>query len=192
MAIIRRKHLLLGIVAFVLVAAVVAWRVLRVSDLAHIGTGYTAQQTCACLFVGGRTLESCMTDLDPLARRLVSVHPGPDEVTATGLGLSTATARYERPTSTLAPSAPGRCAGSKSPSTKMPSRTCSPSMASAPSLRLPPAPPRSVNSSWPSGAEAEPCLRGGAAPTSATGVFPASFLLGASFFRAKPPASDCG
>jgi hypothetical protein len=96
MAIIRRKHLLLGIVGLVLVGAVVAWRVLRVSDLAHIGAGYTAQQTCACLFIGRRTLESCLTDLDPLARRLISVRPGSDEVTATGLGLSTATARYEK------------------------------------------------------------------------------------------------
>jgi hypothetical protein len=95
-AIIRRKHLVLGVVATVLLAAIVAWRVLRVSDLVHIGAGYTAQQTCACLFVGRRTLESCMTDLDPLARRLMSVRPGPDEVTATGLGISTATARYEK------------------------------------------------------------------------------------------------
>src|SRR5882762_8150112 len=96
MAITRRKQVLLGIVAFVLVAAVVTWRVLRLPDLANIGAGYTAQQTCACLFIGGRTLESCVTDLDPLARRLVTVRPGTNEVTATGFGLSTATARYEK------------------------------------------------------------------------------------------------
>jgi hypothetical protein len=96
MAIIRRKQVVLGIVALVLVSAVVAWRVLRVPDLVSIGAGYAAQQTCACLFVGGRTLESCLTDLDPLARRLITVRPSTDEVTATGLGLSTATARYEK------------------------------------------------------------------------------------------------
>src|SRR5882724_4017334 len=96
MAIMRRKHLLLGGVAFLLVAVVAAWRQMRVSDLARIGAGYSAQQTCACLFVAGRTLESCMTDLDPLARRLVSVRPGSDEVVASGFGFSTATARYEK------------------------------------------------------------------------------------------------
>ncbi|SRR5258706_16451469 len=96
MAITRRKPVLLGILALALVSAVVAWRVLRLPDLANIGAGYTAQQTCACLFIGGRTLESCMTDLDPLARRLITVRPGTDEVTATGMGLSTATARYEK------------------------------------------------------------------------------------------------
>jgi hypothetical protein len=96
MAIIRRKHLLLGVGGLVVLAGVVAWRVLHVSDLAHIGAGYTAQQTCACLFIGRRTLESCLTDLDPLARRLISVRPGSEEVTATGLGVSTATARYEK------------------------------------------------------------------------------------------------
>ncbi len=92
----RRKRLLLGSAGLLLAIAVALWRFLRLSDLAHIGAGYTAQQTCACLFVGGRTLESCMTDLDPLARRLVSVRPGPDEVTASGFGWSSATARYEK------------------------------------------------------------------------------------------------
>jgi len=96
MAIMRRKHLLLGGVAFLLVAGVVGWRQLRLSDLAHIGAGYSAQQTCACLFIESRTLESCMTDLDPLARRLVSVRPGSDEVVASGFAFSTATARFEK------------------------------------------------------------------------------------------------
>jgi hypothetical protein len=96
MAITRRKRLLLGIFALALVAAALAWQRLRLSDLAHIGAGYTAQQTCACLFIAGRTFESCLTDLDPLARRLISVRPGSEEVTATGLGFSTATARYEK------------------------------------------------------------------------------------------------
>lgn len=96
MALGRRKRLLLGVVGLVLIAGVVAWRALRISDLAHIGAGYTAQQTCACRFIGGRTLDSCMTDLEPLARRIISVRQGVDEVTASGFGLSTATARYEK------------------------------------------------------------------------------------------------
>jgi hypothetical protein len=96
MALSRRQQLLVGVVAIVFFAAAAAWRIFRVSELLQTGTGYTAQQTCACLFIGGRTLESCMTDLDPLARRLISVRLGPGEVTASGFGLATATARYEK------------------------------------------------------------------------------------------------
>jgi hypothetical protein len=96
MALARRKRLALGVIVFLLVAIVVAWRVFRVPLLVNIGTGYAAQQTCACLFVSGRTLESCLGDLEPLARKLISVHPGAAEVTARGLTLETATARYEK------------------------------------------------------------------------------------------------
>jgi hypothetical protein len=96
MALSRRKRLLVGVVAFLLVGIAVGWRVFRVSDLASIGAGYSAEQTCACLFIGHRTLDSCLGDLDPLARKLISVHPGSDEVTASGFGVATATARYEK------------------------------------------------------------------------------------------------
>ncbi|HMG21890.1 MAG TPA: hypothetical protein VK607_11250 [Kofleriaceae bacterium] len=95
MALTRRKRLALGVVVVLLVAVAVAWRVFRVPLLANIGTGYAAQQTCACLFVSGRTIESCLGDLEPLARKLISVHPGNAEVTASSLVLATATARYE-------------------------------------------------------------------------------------------------
>jgi len=93
----RPRNVLLGLVAFaILLAAAFAWRRFRVSGLLEAGAGYSAQQTCACLWVSGRTLESCKTDLDPLARRLVSIRVGADEVTASGLGLATATATYEK------------------------------------------------------------------------------------------------
>jgi hypothetical protein len=96
MALTRRKRLLVAAVAFVLVAVAVSWRVFRVSDLASIGAGYSAEQTCACLFIAHRPLDSCLGDLDPLARKLISVHAGSDEVTASGFGVSSATARYEK------------------------------------------------------------------------------------------------
>jgi hypothetical protein len=96
MALARRKRLALGVVVFLVVAIAAAWRVFRVPLLVNIGTGYAAQQTCACLFVSGRTLESCLGDLDPLARKLISIHPGDAEVTASGFVLETATARYEK------------------------------------------------------------------------------------------------
>jgi hypothetical protein len=95
MALARRKWLLLGVVAFLVIAVVVAWRVFRVPLLLDIGTGYAAQQTCACLYISHRTLESCLGDLEPLARKLISVHPGSDDVTASGLAVVSATAHYE-------------------------------------------------------------------------------------------------
>jgi hypothetical protein len=96
MALARRKRLALGVVAFLLIAVIVAWRVFRVPLLLNIGTGYAAQQTCACMYVSHRTLESCLGDLEPLARKLISVRPGTDDVTASGLALVTATAHYEK------------------------------------------------------------------------------------------------
>jgi len=96
MALARRNRVILGVVIFLLVAVAVAWRVFRVPLLVNIGVGYAAQQTCACLFVSGRTLDSCLGDLEPLARRLISIHPGAAEVTASSFGLESATARYDQ------------------------------------------------------------------------------------------------
>jgi hypothetical protein len=76
-------------------AAALTWRLLRVSDLVLIGTGYAAQQTCSCLFISRRPLDSCKADLDRLAQLLVSVHPGHQQVTARALGLAHATSRYQ-------------------------------------------------------------------------------------------------
>jgi hypothetical protein len=95
MVMTRRKRLL-GLAVLLLIGAVVLFRVVRLPDLAHIGAGYAAQQTCACLFIAGRSLDSCWTDLDPLAQRLVSVRRGPEQVTATSFGFSTATAQFEK------------------------------------------------------------------------------------------------
>lgn len=93
----RRNVRLAGLVALViLLGAAVAWRRYRVSALLDAGVGYSAQQTCACLWVSGRTLESCKTDLDPLARKLVSMRVGTNEVTASGFGIKTATSTYEK------------------------------------------------------------------------------------------------
>jgi hypothetical protein len=91
-----RKLIVLGVLAVAAIAALETWRRLRPSDLVHIGAGYAAEQTCACVFISHRTPESCMTDLEPLARRFVAVRVGADEVIAGTLGLSRAVARYEQ------------------------------------------------------------------------------------------------
>jgi hypothetical protein len=85
------------VVTVILVALLVvgAWRLRRLERLARVGVGYAAEQTCACLFVSGRTLESCRRDLDPEAQRLVALEAGAAEVTAHVSILASATARYE-------------------------------------------------------------------------------------------------
>jgi len=90
----RKRLLVAG--AVVIVGAIVAVRFLHVPDLINIGAGYTAEQTCACLFVSHRSAESCRGDLEPLARWFVSVTPGADTVTVRSFLVSRATARYEK------------------------------------------------------------------------------------------------
>ena len=86
---------LIGLVA-VVVVGLLAVRLLRVPELAHIGAGYTAQQTCACLFISGRALDSCRMDLDRLARWFIQVKVGTDEVSTRAFGFSRATSRYQK------------------------------------------------------------------------------------------------
>ena len=88
-----RKRIVLAVVAFLAIAALFALR--KLAPLGRIGSGYAAEQTCACLFVSGRALESCRTDLDPLALELVSLKVGSDDVRASVGGVLRARARYE-------------------------------------------------------------------------------------------------
>jgi hypothetical protein len=82
-------------IVLVVVLGAIAWAVVHYRKLGVIGSGYAAQQTCACLFVSGRPLESCKHDLEPLAQKIVTVTPGDQEVTARVFGLMRARARYE-------------------------------------------------------------------------------------------------
>ena len=96
MALGRGKRAALAVLLVLFVGGFFAWRIFDVPNLAFVGSGYTAQQTCACLFVSRRTLDSCMTDLEPLARKLIKVDVGTNEVTAHSfLRLKSATAKYE-------------------------------------------------------------------------------------------------
>ncbi|HXU80051.1 MAG TPA: hypothetical protein VN914_01555 [Polyangia bacterium] len=92
----KRSVIALLVVALLVGGGAIAWRALHLSDLTRIGTGYAALQTCACLFISHRPAESCHQDLDPLARRLISVRPGADQVTARSFLVIHATARYQK------------------------------------------------------------------------------------------------
>jgi hypothetical protein len=88
-----RKRFVLG---FVIVAlAVAAFLMRRFPVLGRVGSGYAAEQTCSCLFVSGRPLDSCRDDLDPLARKLVSMRVGSDDVRASVAGIFHARAVYD-------------------------------------------------------------------------------------------------
>lgn len=90
----KRKRLWKRLVTAALLVGL-AWAAVHYGRLGRIGSGYAAQQTCACLFVSGRALESCEHDLEPLAQKLVTVTPGDGEVTARVFGIMRARARYE-------------------------------------------------------------------------------------------------
>jgi hypothetical protein len=89
----KRLVLILALVALLLVVG--GWR-LHLPELARIGVGYAAQQTCACLFISGRPASSCQAELDPLAQRVVRVQIGDGEVSARSMGLAHARARYTK------------------------------------------------------------------------------------------------
>lgn len=90
-----RKWVALAVV-LVLGAAVFLAARRHLPTLIELGPGYSAEICCACVFISGRTPESCRADLDPLARRLVwvSVAPASRSVTAHTFGLVRRTARY--------------------------------------------------------------------------------------------------
>ncbi len=88
------KGVLAGVLLLIVIGGAVVFRTLRLSELAHLGTGYSAELTCACLFVSRRPLDSCRQDLDRLAQRVVTVEAGDQLVTARSMGLARATARY--------------------------------------------------------------------------------------------------
>jgi len=76
--------------------AVAAWGGRSAYSTVRIGSAYVAKLTCSCLFVAGRTQQSCSGDYDAQAARLLSVQAGPSSVTVTALaGLLSARAEFE-------------------------------------------------------------------------------------------------
>jgi hypothetical protein len=70
---------ILGVAALVL--GVGAWFGNRLLEQAHIGTAYVAKLTCSCLFVSHRPMQSCATDYDIPAARLLTEEVGNHSVT---------------------------------------------------------------------------------------------------------------
>jgi hypothetical protein len=92
-----RKHWLwfvLGAVALIIAGA--AWLLRDQFVFANIATGYAAKQTCSCMYVTGRTLESCLADLPDGAGDRISVAADGENVRASVLfGAFSARAGYD-------------------------------------------------------------------------------------------------
>lgn len=93
----RKRWILVGVLGALLVGvAGAAWAMRDQVAYARIATGYAAKQTCSCLNVSGREMESCMADFPEDTREQMSVVQSGDSVTASVLfGAISAEAAFE-------------------------------------------------------------------------------------------------
>jgi hypothetical protein len=92
----RGKGLLIGIVVVVAIVGIAVFFGRDTWATARIGTVYVAKQTCSCLFVAGRPMDSCRTDYDPAAIAPLTVEKQEHGVKVSALaGLVSAQAEFE-------------------------------------------------------------------------------------------------
>jgi len=89
-----------GVIALVVLVAIVGAAMYFGRDTwttAKLGTVYVAKQTCSCLFVAGRPMDSCRTDYDPAAIKPLTVEKLENGVKVSALGgIVSAQARFEQ------------------------------------------------------------------------------------------------
>ena len=66
----------------------------RLRAMASVGAGYVAKEVCSCVFVGGRSLESCRPDV-PESMDRVQAELLPDGVRGFVTGLASRVATFE-------------------------------------------------------------------------------------------------
>jgi hypothetical protein len=92
----RGKRLLIGAGMLVTIVAVALFAGRETWATAKFGTVYVAKQTCSCLFVAGRPMESCRTDYDAEALKPLTVETSESGVKVSALaGLVSAQAKFE-------------------------------------------------------------------------------------------------
>ena len=74
-----------GVTLAAIAVASAGWALRGQFAYARIATAYAAKQTCSCLFVSGRPLESCVADFPPDARDAISVELEGERVRASVL-----------------------------------------------------------------------------------------------------------
>ena len=87
-----RRRLALVVVVLALAGAGYAYGRLR--GMASVGAGYVAKEMCSCVFVAGRSLESCRPDV-PESMDRVRAELLPDGVRGLVPGLADRVARFE-------------------------------------------------------------------------------------------------
>lgn len=92
-----RKGLSIGIVVLVAIVGIALFFGRDTWTTAKLGTVYVAKQTCSCLFVAGRPMDSCRTDYDPAAIKPLTVEKLEHGVKVSALaGLVSAQAEFEQ------------------------------------------------------------------------------------------------
>ena len=93
----RKRWIWVGVLAVGLLAiGAGAWASRGQVAYAGIATGYAAKQTCSCMHITGRTLDSCMAEFPEEARNTVTITEDGDSVRASVLfGAISSEAIYE-------------------------------------------------------------------------------------------------
>ena len=91
----KRWFLIGGLALAAVVLSSVAWSLRDDLAYADLATGYAAKQTCSCLHVTGRSLDSCMADFPEDARSMIAIEQDGEAVRASVLfGAISAEATY--------------------------------------------------------------------------------------------------
>ena len=90
------KRVWIGAAVLVVIIGAAAWGGRDAYATARIGTVYVAKQTCSCLFVAGRSPDSCMTDYEAADVARLNVEQDASSVTVSALsGLVSARAEFD-------------------------------------------------------------------------------------------------
>ncbi len=91
----KRWFVIGGLALAAIVLSSVAWSLRDDLAYAQLATGYAAKQTCSCLHITGRSLDSCMTDFPDDARSMIAIEQNGNTVRASVLfGVVGAEATY--------------------------------------------------------------------------------------------------
>lgn len=91
----KRWFVIGGLTLAAVVLSSVAWSLRDDLAYARLATGFAAKQTCSCLHITGRSLDSCMADFPEDARSMIAIEQDGNTVRASVLfGVMSAEATY--------------------------------------------------------------------------------------------------